>query len=442
LYLEAWDHKPPLLVWIYSIGGVFGWDIGYTLIKLFSILSGATSIVLLFKIFERENVSRRIQKILLIIYAILLGSPVLEGNIANSEVFFITINLAILYVALYLKRPLLVGFLLYLSFLIKPQSFAEGLSIIGAFLIFELCHREFKSNYKYYIKLTVAFLIPCLLYFIYLFSQGSLLAFLDAAFITNFLYIGGEGSFLSPWNFGKITITLILLSFAVYAQKKEKLNKVEFILAVELLASLFLVTLSGRLYPHYWIQILPVLVLSLGLVFNSKNLSTLTKTSVTILFLVMSLLSFTRGISLPSVSTLSVVPYVRYYYDFSRYILLNDTNTLSYFWKNHTSNVSRKEFTQYFNENYPGIDYYYYGEETWIFTQLDANFTNKYFVWYHLTFTDEKLAEALELRDKADILIIDDNSPGKLEGFLSDVEEEFIQIDKYNNYMIYAKRDE
>lgn len=371
-----------------------------------------------------------------------MGSPILEGNIANSEVFFITINLAILYVALYLKKPLIIGFLLSLSFLIKPQSFAEGLTIIGALLIFELYHREFPSNYKYYFKLTVAFLVPCLLYFIYLFSQGSLLAFLDAAFITNFLYIGGEGSFLSPWNFGKITITLILLSFAIYAQKKEKINKVEFILAVELLASLFLVTLSGRLYPHYWIQILPVLALSLGLVFNSKNLSTLTKTSVTILFVAMSLLSFNRGISLPSVSTLSVVPYVRYYYDFSRYILLNDTNTLSYFWKNHTSNVSRKEFTQYFNENYPGIDYYYYGEETWIFTQLDANFTNKYFVWYHLTFTDKKLAEAIELRDKADILIIDDNSPGKLEGFLFDVEEEFIQIDKYNNYMIYAKRDE
>jgi hypothetical protein len=115
---------------------------------------------------------------------------------------------------------------------------------------------------------------------------------------------------------------------------------------------------------------------------------------------------------------------------------------VSYFWKNHESNKSRKEFAQYFNENYPGIDYYYYGEETWIFTQLDANFTNKYFVWYHLTFADEKLKEAVELRDQADILIIDENSPGKLEGFLSDVDERFVLIDKFNNYMIYAKSDE
>lgn len=442
LYLEAWDHKPPLLVWIYLMGGAFDWDWGHPLVKLFSVISGVISIVFVFKIYDREKVGKGIQKVLLIIYAILLGSPILEGNIANSEVFFITINVAILYVVLYLRRPLLIGFLLSLSFLIKPQSFAEGLSVIGALLIFEVCHREFKSNYKYYFKLSFAFLSPLLLYFIYLSINGSFLAFLDATFVTNFLYVGGEGAFISPWNFGKIFITLILLSLTIYSQKVKKLKRNEFIIGVQLLASLFLVTLSGRLYLHYWIQILPVLILGLGLLFNSKNISTVAKAFITIVFLILSLFSFNRGISFPTISESSLLPFVRYYYDFSRYIFLKDTNTVSYFWKNHESNKSSKEFAQYFNENYPGIDYYYYGEETWIFTQLDANFTNKYFVWYHLTFAEEKLKEAVELRDRADILIIDENSPGKLEGFLSDIDEKYIQIDKYNNYMIYAKRDE
>lgn len=442
LYLEAWDHKPPLMVWTYSLGGIFGWDIGYPLVKVFSIVSGIISIVLLSKIFEREKVSKRIQNSLLIIYAVLLGSPILEGNVANSEVFFITINLAILYISLYLQKPVFIGLLLSFSFLIKPQSFAEASSIILALLIFQLWHGKLKRNYSYYNKLILTFLSLILAYFVYLSIQGSFIAFLDAAFITNFLYVGGEDSFISSWNVGKIIVTLCLFSLCLYAQKSKKLNKTEFIIAVGLLASLFLVTLSGRLYLHYWIQILPVLFLGLGLLFNSKYLNVLVKTTIALAFFIVAVFSFNRGISLPSVSTTSVVPFVRYYVDFSRYILLKDENTISYFWKNHDSNKLRKEFARYFNENYPGIDYYYYGEETWIFTQLDANFTNKYLVWYHLTFTDDKLEEAIELRNKAEILIIDENSPGKLAKFLSDVEDEFIQIDQYNNYLIYANRDE
>ncbi len=283
LYSQVWDHKPPLLVWIYLIGGMFGWDTGYPLVKILSILSGIVSIIFVDKILIHQEIKKKLRITALFIFSLLLSTPIFEGNIANAEVFFIPLNLAIVYLTLSSRRPLAVAGFLVLTFLIKPQSFAEAIAVIGASFLFDLFKGRINQEFKYYLKVFLYFLSLVSIYILFLLYSGSLNEFVDAAFVTNFLYVGGGNNN----TFLKAIVIFSVVCIALYLLKKGRFRRSAFILTINMVSSLFLVTLSGRPYPHYAIQLLPIVTLSGSVLLNVERLKRTTKvlTIVTFLFL-------------------------------------------------------------------------------------------------------------------------------------------------------------
>lgn len=88
LYRDIWDNKPPFLYLLYSV-----FDSDQFSTKLASLIVGALSVLVFFflakKLFDSARTRSKIHFFATIIFAILFGLPLIEGNIANAENFMI-----------------------------------------------------------------------------------------------------------------------------------------------------------------------------------------------------------------------------------------------------------------------------------------------------------------------------------------------------------------
>ncbi len=443
LYLEAWDHKPPLMVWIYLVGGFFGWFWGYPIIKLLSILMGIVVLVLLQKLLTKEKIEQKLKSVLLFITILLLGTPLLEGNLANSELFFIPITTSILYLSLYKRKPTLTGVLLTMSFLIKPQAFIESIAIIASPLIYVFVSKKNSKkrifDKEYYLKLLATFAVLVGIYTIYLLIKEAFLSFADAVFLTNLVYIETEDG-ATKWNVVKVFFAGAFFLVMIFKARIQKFSRSEFTVFTVVALNVLLISLSGRPYPHYLIQIIPSMIISLALLSRRPKISLKKLLSISATFVVTVLFLFSRGLDVELLDESRLRGHSRYYIDFPAY-LAGDRSTESWFWRNHISNDWTKEFIDHFEENYSGIDYYYYGEQPWIFTQLEGDFVNKYLVWYHLDYSDEKMKEGIIASNKAMIVIVDEYSRRKRPQFFKNLEMNFTILEQVHNYTIYANNE-
>ena len=439
LYLGAWDHKPPMMVWIYTIAGVFDWDIGYVLVKLMNISAGVFSIIVFEKLLSRVGIKYKLRNMVLIVFAIFLGSPLLEGNLANSEVFYIPATLSILYLSLFNKRPYFVGLLLSYTFLIKPQAFVESIAIISLVAIFDLWKKRKKFDFKYYFKIFLTYLLIVGAYFVYLLSRGTFDDFVDATFLTNLRYVELEED-ANYWNIVKIAGSAIIFFYALIKLYKDQVSRTVFVVILTLVVDITLVTLSGRPYMHYLIQLLPISLLSLGIYLQSKPSTKLQLVELILGFLLLVTFLFSKGFNFPIVDRERFDGHIRYYTDFPQYLLFGKRDGHSWFWKEHNYFQPRKDLIKHFENNYEGVDYYYYGDDPWIFTQLNGNFVNKYLVWYHLIYSDDKMQEAVQLRDEALVMIVDEDSDLFLEEFFESADN-FTFSEKVHNYSIYINNE-
>lgn len=439
LYVGAWDHKPPMMVWIYTIAGLFGWDVGYVLVKLMNISAGVFSILILHKLMYRLGIKSKLKSFILVIFAIILGTPLLEGNLANSEVFYIPATLSILYLSLFSNRPFLVGMLLSYTFLIKPQAFIESVAIIALVAIFDLWKKRKNFNYQYYIKVLSTCFFVIGLYFAYLVFNKTFDDFIDATFLTNFRYIELEED-ANYWNYIKIVGSALIFYYALIKLYKNQVSRNVFVIFLTLVVDITLVTLSGRPYMHYLIQLLPISLLSLAIYLQTKPTSKLHLAELILGFLVLVTFLFSKGFDFPVIDRERFDGHIRYYSDFPLYLFFGKRDGHSWFWKEHDYFQTRKDLIEHFENNYEGVDYYYYGDDPWIFTQLNGNFTNKYLVWYHLVYSDDKMQEAVKLRDEALVLIVDEESEQTLHKFFESADN-FTFSEKVHNYSIYINNE-
>lgn len=439
LYIGAWDHKPPMMVWIYTFAGIFGWDWGYVFVKLMNISAGVFSVLVFERLMRRVGIKVKLKNFILIIFAIVLGTPLLEGNLANSEVFYIPATLSILYLSLYGQRPYLVGMLLSYAFLIKPQAFIESIAVITLVGIFDFWKKRTKFDFKYYFKVFLVYILIIGVYFAYLLLRGTFDDFIDATLLTNFRYVELEED-ANYWNLVKIVGSALIFYYALIKLHQNQISRKVFVIFLTLVVDITLVTLSGRPYMHYLIQLLPISLLSLVIYLQSKPTSKFHLAELILGFLVLITFLFSKGFNFPVIERERFDGHIRYYSDFPQYLILGKRDGHSWFWKEHNFFKPRKELIEHFKENYQGVDYYYYGDDPWIFTQLDGNFKNKYLVWYHLVYSDAKMQEAVKLRDESLVLIVDEESDQTLIKFF-ETADNFTFSEKVHNYSIYINNE-
>jgi hypothetical protein len=302
IYKDIQDNKPPLLYWIAGLSG----DLG----TLKMVLTGwALMTVGLFwrlgkEVFKVTPPSLPLPRggiapvvVATLVFAILTSIPLWEGNLVNGEIFMMGPVIGAFLVLLnskfkvqssklwslrriYKWRLFLAGGLFGVGFLFKHPA---GVDLITAILLLLNPNSKFKIQssklrflqgiYKLFlpvIYLGIGFLVPVAVVAGVFWWQDALGDFVKSVFLNNFLYVS-RWEPLSVWGstsaFGgelwqRLGVVLIWTG-CLWIWRKRFSFTVLFI-ALWLGWSALGASLSGRPYPHYWLQVVPALSLAAG----------------------------------------------------------------------------------------------------------------------------------------------------------------------------------
>lgn len=270
MYLDAWDNKPPLLFTIYTF-----FDGNQTLIKLLSLIFGVLSLILFF-ILSKKIFGEKIAFISSALFGLVLATPLIQGNIANTENFMILpIILAMLIFVNFIKNDknknliFLSSFILGLAFLLKVLAIFDYLSVF-IFLLFLLFPKiktlnNLKPKIETLVKSVFLFFLPLIITSIYFLVRGSFREFSNALLLQNFSYVIPANDFLIPHGLLIIKSILLVSALGIIYVYKDKLKKEYVFIVIWYLFSLYNVFFSQRPYHHYLILLLPSLSIILFL---------------------------------------------------------------------------------------------------------------------------------------------------------------------------------
>ena len=270
LYSQIHDNKPPTLYYLAAFSQTV---FGFRLLLALSI-AGATYI---YHQLSQKILSPNLSKLSTLLFVIFASIPLIEGNIANAEVFMLFPTLAAIYYFFYnnSKYKLLIsGLLLGFAFTIKiPVAVEFGFLFVWYFLFTK---QKITIKLAGLIQFTAAFFFPFVLYSIYFVLKGVFSDFMFSSILQNFGYLSswqtGSHSNNAPNN-GLIlrTITLFFAWFISYLLVAKKYVKSELgVLLFWFSSTIYGALLSARPYPHYLIQTLPPLILLLVSLFQQK----------------------------------------------------------------------------------------------------------------------------------------------------------------------------
>lgn len=269
LYSQIHDNKPPLLYWLaMTAGGNLFW------FKFILMIWGVLNIIVFSWLSERVFGNNK-KKIIAatILFALLTTVPIVEGNIANAEIFFLLPLMGSM-IILWKKDPkkmqvVTAGLLIGIASLFKVPAIIE-------FAIWPLVwigNRE-KKWFKNTLLLGVGAGIPLVVSGIYFWFSGSLKEYFTAAWLQNIPY-------LSTWKTAgnstgiysvKGRLIVIAMIWSVILGGFKKIGRSGSILGLWFFTALFAALLSGRPYPHYLLQVVPAFCLLIpGLVWGKRR---------------------------------------------------------------------------------------------------------------------------------------------------------------------------
>lgn len=247
LYRDVWDNKPPLLYAIYAIHPTL----------LFAKIT-ATFFVLA-TVFVCYKISKSHLAALLV--GILLSIPLLEGTIANAELYFtLPIALGALLV-MKQKSPLIIGLLASAAFLLKVPAVFD---FAGLFIALVIVQKDLKKSTRFFLPVIAVFVLIFAAVIIYFYLNHALSDFLIASFAQNASYVAvdtGPLSKLSNLLFTKALLLLFSSLILIILFVKNRVSKELLFFSLWFGFSLYGALLSGRPYMHYLLQIVPPAVI-------------------------------------------------------------------------------------------------------------------------------------------------------------------------------------
>lgn len=278
LYKDVYDNKPPLLYLLAAVAGNVFWF--KAILAFWSILTIVLFWNLAKALFPNKE---KLQKISTIAFALLTTLPLLEGNIANAEVFMVGPIVAAFLLLftrkLNFKNIFAAGALFGVATLFKmPAAFDLPVIIVYWLLTAGLKRDDLRITARRSLYLILGFLAPIGLTLVWFFLAGALGDYIRAAFLQNVGYL----SSWRPTDVAKpfwlrnlpllIRALIVLLGVILLFVKRTKLSYKFIFLCLWLLFGLFAVTLSERPYPHYLIQVVPSVSFLLGILIAEKTL--------------------------------------------------------------------------------------------------------------------------------------------------------------------------
>lgn len=278
LYSGLHDNKPPFL---YLMAAISGNLVNFKIIL--ALWNLATIIIFwkLSKVLFPEN--GKLQKVATSIFGLFSTLPLLEGNIANAELFMIGFSLLAFLILLSKKlspKNLIISGLLFSGATLFKIPAAFDLPAIVVFWLItgglnkENIIRVIKNSFY----LALGFATPILITFLWYYLHGSFKEYFVAAYAQNVGYLSSfrPNDTVKPFWIKNapliIRFSIVLVGILILFLKRSRLSKNFILFTTWLLFTLFAVTLSERPYPHYLIQSLPPISFLLGILFAQKNI--------------------------------------------------------------------------------------------------------------------------------------------------------------------------
>jgi hypothetical protein len=279
LYRDIFDNKPPLLYLLAALsGGMIFW---FRFLLLASVL---TSIYFFQKLAVKVFAHSLATKVATLIFALLTTIRLIEGNIANAEIFILLPVIAGFYLVFHLLEQkakgnwgfFAAGLILSASFLLKVPAVLD-FGVISAFLVFFREKKKILHFGRREAFLLAGYLLPILLTALFFLSRGAFAPFFDACFKQTFGYLFSWKTGSHLFSFSSliksdllVRSTILLAGLGLLFSQRKKLTLPLALIPLWFLLALFGATLSGRPYPHYLLQALPPFSLLIGLPFAIK----------------------------------------------------------------------------------------------------------------------------------------------------------------------------
>ena len=376
LYQQIHDNKPPTLYYLAAFSQtIFGFRL---LLAVF--MAGAT---FYFNLLSNRISSPKLSRISTILFIIITSIPLIEGNIANAEVFMLLPTIAGIYYFLYSKSSynfLVTGLLLGIAFTIKVPVAIELVFLCAWLFINNLELSKIKTLTTQYLFLFLGFLIPISLYFLYFTYLGAANDFLYSALLQNFGYLsswatGSHSGTASNGGLASRGIILLISWLILYILSRKKIISPNILFIFGwFTATIFGALLSTRPYPHYLLQVVPPLVLIITYLFsdlaNEKQRYISVALIVSLAFYIINYRFY-------------FYPVFSYYGNFYSHLFnlrstdyriffgsrVNDSYTISEYIKNHTS---------------PQENIFIWGDEPYIYALSNRLPVGRFTVAYHI----------------------------------------------------------
>lgn len=422
LYQGIWDNKPPLLYLMYAI--VNGNQGGA---KFLSLIAGLGAVFVFFYLSKRFFTDTKIIFTTTGIFAFLLASPLLEGNIANAENFMILPILLAGYCIVFIVQKindgythashssykilntlrlrsgqakyfilLFSGLLLGIAFLFKVVAVFD-FGAFGLFAFYVLCknRREFFPSILKLFPLGIGFVLPILLTAFYFASKGLLNDFIHSTFSSNVGYVNYSNQLASPIGGlfvpqGFLIIKLFLLGiFCLWIFfKREKMSIRQLFISIWLAFSLFNALFSGRPYTHYMLALLGSLSLFIGLTLYDKKLQKIYSVLllVLILFLGVNFTFYTKSLG--------------YFGNFISFMSNHESVTA---YRTFFDQATPRDYdiaTFYQRHKKPGDTLFVWGDNGQVYKLAGILPPGRFIVAYHMTMTKANRQETADLLKK------------------------------------------
>lgn len=272
LYRDIWDNKPPLLYLLYSLNPTLLW----AKVSAAAFVLSTTAVVyfLAKRLFADD---RRIKIISLVgagLTGVLLSIPLMEGTIANAELYFtlpIAIGAAIIFKSLTQTTKVTgfwLGFLAAIAFLLKVPAAFDFVGLVLAYLVIKSGGLKGlrSSILDLMLPAAVVFLAFLVLTAGYFFLNHALGDFLTASFSQNATYVSVDSGPLSRLNnplFIKGVVLVAATLLTIWGYRKKRISRELLFLLLWFGFSLYGALLSNRPYMHYLLQVVPPAVLLL-----------------------------------------------------------------------------------------------------------------------------------------------------------------------------------
>jgi hypothetical protein len=377
LYRDIIDNKTPLIYYLFTLASN---QVRIRLLACLWVLGASLTVYFLGQLLFSQTGGL----ISAAVCGILTSLPLLEGNIANGELFFILPTTLAAFLAFRFAKNnfksislvWLAGFCFGLGFFFKFPAIFDAVAT-GLFLLIIGSSLNFKKVVTIQVFLLIGVATAVLPFVTYFWAMGAFQDFLNASFFNNLSYtVAWEDGFFSP----KILLLIkgVVGSFLISLLWifRLRIPAENLLIWAWLFFSFLGATLSSRPYPHYLIQVVPSFSLLIAAVLRQQR------------YLLVNLISVFLAVT-ATIKSLNLAPSVlghqfEYYQNFKDYIL-EKKRIKDYFSFFDPVTIRNYRVAAYLRkETYPTDKIFIWGDEALIYKLAQRQAAGRFVVAHHI----------------------------------------------------------